>query len=103
MGLALTAWKEQTVFYFRGHNGPAPAGIGLIGLIIVIKYKIVFFSFGTTFGGSIQTLQCARAQANMLRIQCFSLEFCLQCPAWADFEEWQLVSPLTYMDAHYLT
>ena len=26
----------------------------------------------------------------MLCIQCFSLEFCLQCPALADFEDWQL-------------
>ena len=49
-----------------------------------------------------QTLQCARAQANMLHIQCFSLEFCLQCPAWANFEDWQLGSILAYKDTQYL-
>ena len=56
----------------------------------MIRYEIVCFSFGTTFGGQIQKLQCTKAQANLLCIQCFSLEFCLQCPALADFEDWQL-------------
>ena len=40
----------------------------------------------------LQTLQCARAQATMHSIQCLSFDFLM----WADFEDCQLDSQLTY-------
>ena len=69
----------------------------LIDLMIKNRFKIAVFSVNLGFWGSIQTLQCARAQATMLSIQCFSLDSCFDFPTWADFEECQLGSPLTYI------
>ena len=74
----------------------------LIESMIKIRYKIVGFSVNLGFWGSIQTLQCARAEATMLSIQCFGLDFCFDSPTWADFEDCQLGSPLTYRVLWYL-
>ena len=60
---------------------------------------VVCFSASAAFGKSIQTLQC---QATMLNIQCFSLEFQFQFPAWEEFEAHQLGSLLAYKDTKYL-
>ena len=68
----------------------------LIDLLIKIGSEIAGFSVNLGFLGSIQTLQCTRAQAMMHGIQCFSLDSCFDSPIWADFEDCQLGSPLTY-------
>ena len=64
--------------------------------ININESKIGHFSRKHRFWRSIQTLQCARAQATMLGIQCFSLESFLDSPSWADFEDCQMGRPLTY-------
>ena len=51
-----------------------------IDLMIKNEFYIAGFSVNVGFWGSIQTLQCAIAQATMLSIQCFSLESFLDSP-----------------------
>ena len=69
----------------------------LIDLVIEIRSEKAGSSMNLGFLGSIQTLQCAIAQAMML-----SLEFQFQFPTWAEFEDCQLSSPLAYKDTKYL-
>ena len=93
--LSIVAWALAQCNVCIDHQKPKFTETPII-LIIKIGFKIASFSVNLGFSGSIQTLQCARAQATMLGIQCFSLESFLDSSSWADFEDCQLDSPLTY-------
>ena len=67
-----------------------------IDLAIKIRSEIAGFSVNLGFLGSIQTLQCAIAQATMHSIQCFGLDSCFDSTTWAGFEDCQFGSPMTY-------